>query len=175
MIRLAFTVPGIAVGKQVGIRVVRPKNGKPFPQVYVKPKSRKWMDEVKAQAQLAVLEAKQRGGVQPQKRRKLLPGQMCLPPQECAIFPTDDALAIEIVAFFPRPKSAPLSQKWPIAKPDATNIQHGAEDALHDVVFNNDSHVVDIHTSKRYCVNDMEPCTRVEIWTAGTLRDNARS
>lgn len=173
--RIQFVVPGPAVGKQERAKIVRRRDGSQYPNIYTVPKARHFMAEVKARAQLAVLEAQQGGGVQPRRRIKLLPGQLCVPPQVPPAFPTDDALAIEIVAFFPRPKSAPLTQKWPIAKPDATNIQKAVEDALHGVIFKNDSHVVDIHTAKRYCVNDMEPQTRVEIWTAGTLRDNARS
>lgn len=152
MIRLAFVIPGVAVGKKEGAKIGRKRDGRQYPYIYTATKTRHFMAEVKARAQLAVLESDFR-----------------------ADLPTDDALAIEIVAFFPRPKSAPLTQKWPIAKPDATNIQKAVEDALHGVVFTNDSHVVDIHTAKRYCVNDMEPCTRVAVWTAGTLQDNLRT
>ena len=88
--------------------------------------------------------------------------------------PTDEPLAMEIVSFFPRPKSAPPPQRWPIAKPDASNIQKAVEDALHGIVFVNDSHVVSIETHKRYCVNGMEPQTRVEVWTAGSKRGDVR-
>ena len=178
-IRIQFVVPGIAVGKKEGLKIGRKRDKRgvvrAYPYAYTEPKTRQFMAEVKAHALVAVQEAGQMGGVQPRRRVNLLPGQLCAPPPECPAFPTDDALAIEIVAFFPRPKSAPLTQKRPIAKPDATNIQKAVEDALHGVVFKNDSHVVDIHTAKQYCVNDMEPCTRVEIWTAGTLRDGAKS
>ena len=149
MIHIAFIVPGPAVGTQARARVVRRKDGSQYANIYTVPKARKFMAAVKAQAQRAVLESKQD-------------------------LPTDEPLAIEIMAFFPRPKSAPPSRKWPIAKPDSTNIQKAVEDALHDVIFVNDSHVVDIHTSKRYCVNGMEPQTRVEIWTAGAKRGDVR-
>ena len=149
MIHLSFVIPGEAVGKQERATTRRRRDGSMYPLIYTVRKSRAFMAEVAAQAQLAVLESKQE-------------------------LPTDDALAIEIMSFFPRPKSARPSQKWPIAKPDATNIQKGIEDALHGIVFVNDSHVVSIKTDKRYCPDGMEPHTRVEIWTAGTLRDGVR-
>ena len=151
MIHLAFTVPGPAVGTQARARVVSRAGAKPYASFYTVPKARAFMAAVAAQAQLAVLESKLG-----------------------ALLPTDDALAIEIVAFFPRPKSAPPSRKWPIAKPDASNIQKAVEDSLHGILFKNDSHVVSIKTDKRYCVNDMEPQTRVEIWTAGAKRNELR-
>ena len=146
MVHITFTVPGPAVGKQERATTRRRRDGTVYPTVYTVRKSRLFMAEVAAQAQLAVLESKLTG------------------------LPSDEALAIEIVSFSPRPKSAPPSQKWPIGKPDSTNIQKGVEDALHGIIFKNDSHVVDIHTSKRYCVNGQEPHTRVEIWTAGAKR-----
>ena len=146
MIHIAFVIPGLAVGKQERATTRRRANGTTYPLIYTVRKSRLFMATVAAQAQLAVLESKLTG------------------------LPTDEALAIEIVSFFPRPKSAPPSQKWPIGKPDATNIQKALEDALHGIIFVNDSHIVDIHTSKRYCVNGQEPHTRVEIWTAGAKR-----
>ena len=149
MIHIAFVVPGLAIGKQERAKIVRRRDGSQYPNIYTVPKSRKFMAEVAMQAKLAVLESKQE-------------------------LPTDEPLAVEIVSFFPRPKSAPPSQKWPIAKPDASNIQKAVEDALHGIVFVNDSHVVSIETHKRYCVNDMEPQTRVEIWTAGSKRGDVR-
>ena len=146
MIHISFVVPGLAVGKQERATTRRRHDGTRYPLIYTERKSRLFMAEVAAQAELAVLESKLTG------------------------LPTDEALAVEIVSFFPRPKSAPPSQKWPIAKPDASNIQKAVEDSLHGVIFKNDSHVVSIKTDKRYCVNDMEPQTRVEIWTAGAKR-----
>jgi len=157
MIHLTFTIPGLAVGKKEGAKLGRKRNKQGllynYPYIYTEPNTRRFMAEVTARAQLAVLEA---GLTQN--------------------LPCDDALAMEIVAFFPRPPSAPKSQVWPAAKPvpDATNIQKAVEDALHGVIFQNDCRVVSIKTDKRYCVNGMSPQTRVEIWTAGTLRDNAR-
>ena len=150
MVHIAFTVPGEAVGKAESLKIGHKLNKRghryAYPYTYTEPETRLFMATVAAQAQLAVLESKLAG------------------------LPTDEALAIEIVSFFPRPKSAPPSQKWPIGKPDSSNIQKGIEDALHGIIFVNDSHVVDIHTSKRYCVNGQEPHTRVEVWTAGAKR-----
>ena len=153
MIHLAFQVPGEAVGKKeqakIGHKLDKHGRRYAYPYIYTEPKTRAFMASVTAHAQLAVLES------------------------NLADLPTDDALAIEIVSFFPRPKSAPLSRKWPIARgtvPDASNIQKGVEDALHGVVFVNDCQVVSIKTDKRYCTKGMEPHTRVEIWTAGAKR-----
>ena len=150
MIHLAFRIPGEAVGKaervQIRYKLDKNRRRKPYPHFHPTTATETFMATVAAQAQLAVLESK------------------------LADLPTDDALAIEIVSFFPRPKSARPSQKWPIAKPDASNIQKAVEDALHGIIFRNDSHVVSIKTDKRYCPEGMEPHTRVEIWTAGSKR-----
>ena len=84
--------------------------------------------------------------------------------------PTTDALAIKVVFFVARPEDAPPSQRWPTGKPTPWQIAAAVRRALHGIIFRNDSHVVSIKTDKRYCVNDMEPHTRVEIWTAGAKR-----
>lgn len=154
MVHIAFTVPGVAVGKaespKIGHKLNKHGRRYAYPYIYTEPETRAFMASVKAHAQLAVLESKL-----------------------ADLLPTDDALAMEIVSFFPRPKSAPPSQKWPIARgvvPDASNIQKGVEDALHGVVFINDCQVASIKTDKRYCGDGMEPHTRVEIWTAGSKR-----
>ena len=149
MIHLTFTIPGEAVGKQEGASTRRTKLGKLVGYIYTKVKSRTYMKLV---AQCA------RDEIREQKIPNL---------------PCDDALAVEILCFFARPKSVPLSRKFPFNRVDCTNVQKGIEDALHKpvpIAFKNDCHVVDIHTSKRYCGEGMEPHTRVEIWTAGTKR-----
>ena len=147
MIYLEFTIPGPAVGKdedvQIRYRVDRRGRRRPYPHFFPSPETERFMNTVTAQAQLAVLRAEMRHE-----------------------FPTDDALFCEFVCFFTRPNSVPLSRKWPIAKPDCTNIQKAVEDAMHRVVFKNDSHVVSIQTSKRYCLPGVEPYTQVRIWTA---------
>ena len=153
MIHLTFTIPGLAVGKQEKASTRLSKRGTLVGYIYTCVKSRAYMAHVARCAREAIAE------------QKILDA------------PCDDALAVEIVAFFPRPKSVPKSQKYPLNRVDCTNIQKGIEDALHKpkpIAFRNDCHVVSIKTDKRYCVNGMSPQTRVEIWTAGTLRDNAR-
>jgi len=90
------------------------------------------------------------------------------------IFPTDEPLAIEIVFFCGRPAGARASAKWPIGDPPCHEVTAAVRMALRGVVFRQYSHVVSIKTDKRYCVNGMEPHTRVEIWAAGTKRYNTR-
>ena len=150
---LIFDIPGEAVGKQEGARIFRPAGCKMFAGIYTKRNSRGYMNHVARCAKKAIREQK-------------IPGLPC-----------DDALAIEIVAFFSRPPSVPKSRKFPLNRVDCTNIQKGIEDALHTpdkIAFENDCHVVHISTDKRYCPEGMEPHTRVEIWTAGTKRYDVR-
>ena len=148
-IYITFLIPGPAVGKQEAARLGHTKAGKLIGCIYTKTKSRTYMKHVAECARQAIRDLKYTD------------------------LPTDDPLSIEIIAFFARPKSVPLTRKYPINPVDCTNIQKGIEDALHKpdpIVFKNDCHVTDIHTSKRYCGEGMEPHTRVEIWTTGTKR-----
>lgn len=154
MVHFMFKIPGEAVGKQEKASTRRTKLGKLIGYIYTLRKSRAYMTFVAQCAREAIREQKTPG------------------------LPCDDALSVEIVSFFARPKSVPLSRKYPLNRVDCTNVQKGIEDALHKpepIVLRNDSHVVTIKTSKRYCVNGQEPHTRVEIWTAGTLLDKASS
>ena len=143
---LEFRVNLLAVGKQEGATTRTRKDGRRYPYIYTKPTSRRFMADVKAAAELAV---RQDGG-------------------KC--WPTDDALSVDIIFFLPRGKSIPKGRRFPICKPDCTNVQKAVEDALHKVVFKNDSHVVDIATHKRYCADGDEPHILVTVWTAGTRK-----
>ena len=147
MIHISFTVPGLAVGKQERATTRRRRDGTVYPTIYTERKSRAFMAEVAAQAQLEVLESKL-----------------------ADLLPTDEPLAMEIVFFIPRLPSEPKSRKFPIRKPDIKNVYAGVEDALHGILFRNDSHVVDAHICRRYCPDGMEPHTSVEVWVAGTKR-----
>ena len=153
MIHLAFRIPGEAVGKAEKASTRRTKLGKLVGYIYTLKKSRAYMTFVAECAREAIRE------------------------QKIPNLPCDDALAVEILCFFARPKTVPLSRKYPLNRVDCTNVQKGIEDALHKptpIAFRNDCHVVHICTDKRYCPDGMEPHTRVEIWTAGTLRDGIR-
>ena len=150
MIHLAFRVPGEAVGKQEAASTCFNRAGRLVAHIYTKRKSRAYMNHVADCARRAIRESGFANAL-----------------------PTDDALAIEIVCFFARPKSVRMSRKYPLNRIDCTNIQKGIEDALHKpkpIAFRNDCHVVSIKTDKRYCAEGMEPHTRVEIWTAGAKR-----
>jgi len=70
----------------------------------------------------------------------------------------DEALALEIKVFRPIPKS--FSKKKaadaesglirPTTKPDADNYLKGIKDALKNVIWTDDSQIVDVHVSKWY-------------------------
>ena len=60
------------------------------------------------------------------------------------------ALAMEVYAYLPRPKTLPKRVRHHTKRPDADNIAKGCKDALKGVVYKDDSQIVDLHVSKEY-------------------------
>lgn len=132
---LLFRVNGIPQGK--GRPRVSTANG--ITRAYTPAKTRKYEQEVAEAAKLAAMK---------QNWMK-----------------SDAPIILHICAWFPIPKSWPKWKKaaaqagdiYPTTKPDADNIGKGISDALNEIVYNDDSQVVECIIKKRYCRIDNEP------------------
>lgn len=60
---------------------------------------------------------------------------------------------LSIAFYLPRPKSAPKQVILPTKKPDLDKLVRSVKDALTQVVWRDDSQVVDLVVTKRYAVN----------------------
>lgn len=83
------------------------------------------------------------------------------------IVPRTTPVQVEIQFFLPRPASAPKKQIAMTKRPDIDKIARACLDALTDVVFEDDSQVVNLHLYKRYTgfVNQSEPGARIRVVT----------
>ena len=80
--------------------------------------------------------------------------------------PLEGALDVHIKIYRPIPKSTTKKDKAlfmagikrPVVKADTSNYVKGIEDALNDIIYKDDSQIVDLHASKYYSDNP-----RVEI------------
>lgn len=76
----------------------------------------------------------------------------------------DGPVAITAEFRIPRPKSAPKRREKPcITRPDLDKYLRALFDALHDVVYADDSQVTNIIASKRYAYIGEQPGVSVEI------------
>lgn len=59
---------------------------------------------------------------------------------------------LELIAIFylARPKSSPKSRKWPDTRPDLDNLEKAVTDALHGIVYYNDSRICRMVVEKRF-------------------------
>jgi Holliday junction resolvase RusA-like endonuclease len=62
----------------------------------------------------------------------------------------EDALAMEVTAYLPRPKTLPKRVVHHIRRPDADNIAKGCKDAMKGVVYKDDSQIVELRVRKVY-------------------------
>ena len=65
--------------------------------------------------------------------------------------PMDEPLALELVAYFERPKSKPKKVVYPTGKPDWDNLGKTIGDALNAILWRDDSVIVEGSVWKRYC------------------------
>ncbi|MFA4834930.1 MAG: RusA family crossover junction endodeoxyribonuclease [Dehalococcoidia bacterium] len=70
----------------------------------------------------------------------------------------EGALILEATFYFCPPKNRPKNRVHPSVRPDLDNLTKAVCDALHGVIYANDSQIVEEHTKKRY---DTTP--RIEI------------
>lgn len=62
----------------------------------------------------------------------------------------EGALAMEVCAYLPRPKTLPKRVVHHIKRPDADNIAKGCKDALKGVIYKDDSQIVELRVRKEY-------------------------
>lgn len=73
----------------------------------------------------------------------------------------DEACAVELTFYLPRPKSAPKRRIWPDRKPDIDKLARATLDALGTAgAYSDDARVVSLFLVKRYAVG----------WTGATIR-----
>jgi len=65
--------------------------------------------------------------------------------------PLDEPLDVVICAYFDRPKSKPKKVLYPTGKPDWDNLGKLICDALNELLWRDDSVIVDGAVRKRYC------------------------
>jgi crossover junction endodeoxyribonuclease RusA len=73
----------------------------------------------------------------------------------------ETAVAVQIVFYLARPKSAPKRRAFPAVKPDVDKLARSALDSITGIVFADDSQVTDLALAKRYGTPE-----RVEIVVA---------
>jgi Holliday junction resolvase RusA-like endonuclease len=64
--------------------------------------------------------------------------------------PAEGPLAMELVFYFPRPKSLPKRIRHHTTRPDADNCAKAIKDALRGVIYRDDAQVVRLTISKAY-------------------------
>jgi Holliday junction resolvase RusA-like endonuclease len=80
------------------------------------------------------------------------------------------ALNVELIFSLRRPKS--VSRCYPTTKPDADNYAKLAIDALNGIFWEDDSQIVHLNVSKRYCDNSEEPSIFIQVRELMTAEDN---
>ena len=103
------------------VRVVQPKERKPFAHVYEDPADKDWKRTVILQ-------------VLPKK-----------PPA-----PVEGPLAMTLRFFLPRPISLPARERYHTRKPDLSNLAKSVEDALRGIVYRDDAQLVRLTVEKHY-------------------------
>lgn len=155
MSRLEITVGGAPVPKgRPRARIAYKRNGEQFIAFYTPKETAKYERDVRVAAQLARADAG-------------------LP-----IF--NEAVAVEITAFIPIPKSfsakktdqAMVGLVKPATRPDCDNYLKAALDALNGIVFTDDARVTDLVVRKRYA---LEPRLEIVVEPAPTpLEEHCR-
>jgi len=77
-------------------------------------------------------------------------------------------LHLDITFYMPIPKSWAKKKKaaalnneiFPVTKPDCSNLQKGCEDAMNEIVYHDDSQIVDVHILKLYGAT---PCSEIRV------------
>lgn len=93
---------------------------------------------------------------------------------EHGLKPTEEAIRLDVQAFFQIPKSWSLSKKKnaaygvlkPIGRPDADNCIKAVQDAMNGIVYKDDSQIVELIGGKHY---SYEPRVEVTVKTMGEL------
>jgi crossover junction endodeoxyribonuclease RusA len=135
---LHFTV--IGVPQQMGSKRAFVPKGWTRPIITDTNRSLKsWQQLVAAAAQAAILE-------RPANERGLL----------------TDGVRLTVAFYLPRPKSLPARVTAHTKAPDLDKFVRGVQDALTQVVFRDDSQVVDLVAMKRYAATDAAP--HAEVW-----------
>lgn len=62
----------------------------------------------------------------------------------------DGPLEVQAVFYLPKPKSAPKRRMWPDTRPDADNLMKAVLDALHGIMYSNDSRICRMLVEKRF-------------------------
>lgn len=73
--------------------------------------------------------------------------------QETNAAPLSGPVAMHVVFYLPRPKSAPKRVLYPATKPDLDKLVRSVGDALKGLAYEEDSRIVDILACKRFAVN----------------------
>lgn len=91
--------------------------------------------------------------------------------------PLDEPLRLSIVAVFPRPKakiwkSRPMPREYKGSKPDFDNIGKSICDALNELVWRDDSLVVEAKVTKCIAAGDEQPKVEIKIERLGWVWEN---
>jgi crossover junction endodeoxyribonuclease RusA len=79
--------------------------------------------------------------------------------------PLQGALVVQFEFVMPRPTSLPKTKATPasVKRPDLDKLARAVMDALSDVVWGDDSQVVDLHATKRYAERDEQPGVQIVV------------
>jgi len=75
----------------------------------------------------------------------------------------DQAISVWVNFSLLRPKSAPKKRKWPTKRPDLENLAKSIMDALKNVIYRDDSQIIDLYLTKRYCIDNQQPSVMIRI------------
>lgn len=79
--------------------------------------------------------------------------------------PLDEALCVEVVAYFARPKSKPKRVLLPTGKPDVDNLLKTILDSLNKILWRDDAVVASATAKKRYCDEEFpQPGFQLFVW-----------
>ena len=80
------------------------------------------------------------------------------------IWSRDVPLALTVVCYFQKPKSAKKSKLYPTgARNDADKLLRAIGDGLASVLFENDGQIIEVHLSKRYGIPERAEITVGQI------------
>ena len=79
--------------------------------------------------------------------------------------PLQGPIKLDVTFYMKRPKATPVTETWCIKRPDLDNMEKLLNDALQGVLFDDDSQVCVINSSKLYALFD--PCTVVSYSEIG--------
>lgn len=66
----------------------------------------------------------------------------------------DQALALDVTFYLPRPPSLPKRIIYPMRKPDLDKLTRAIGDSLKGIVYDEDSRIVDLNTRKRFAAGE---------------------